>query len=157
MIPLVLVLFLIYLAMTGTLVASNLVVGFLLALGSAWLLQPRRRSLAWRRLPGAALAMIYYLLYLLWDLIQSGFQVAQIVLRPRIQIDPGIVAIPAGTDSELGTALSAHAISVTPGELVVEIDEDGVMYTHMLDVTVAVARVEAAQRLRQDLLRRIFV
>lgn len=156
MIPLVLVLFLIYLAMTGTLVASNLVVGFLLALGSAWLLQPRPRPFSWRRLPGASVALFRYLLYLLWDLILSGFQVARIVLRPRIEIDPGIVAIPAGTDSELATALSAHAISVTPGELVVEIDDAGMMYTHMLDVTVAPARVEAAQQLRRALLRRIF-
>jgi multicomponent Na+:H+ antiporter subunit E len=157
MIPLVFVLFFIYLAMTGTLVASNIVVGFLLAVGSAWLLQPQRRTLAWRRLPGAVFALLYYLLYLLWDLIQSGFQVAQIVLRPQIAIDPGIVAIPSGTDSELATALSAHAISVTPGELVVEIDEEGVMYTHMLDVSVAVERVEEAQQLRRSLLRRIFI
>lgn len=156
MIPLVLVLFLIYLAMTNSLVASNLVVGFFLALGSAGLLRPRQRRLAWRRLPGAGAALLHYLLYLLWDLVLSGIEVARIVLRPRIEIDPGIVAIPSGTDSELAIALSAHAISVTPGEMVVEVDEEGMMYTHMLDVTVAPARVEAAQQLRRSLLSRIF-
>lgn len=155
MIPLVVILFFIYLAMAETLVVPNLVVGLLLALGSAWLLQPRRRALAWRRLPGATFALLYYVLYLLWDLILSGIQVAQIVLRPQIKINPGVVAIPAGTDSELATALSAHAVSVTPGELVLEIDEEGTMYTHMLDVGEAVAQVEAAQQLRQALLRRI--
>ena len=47
MILLVLLLFFIYLAMTGSLDLSNLVVGFLLALGSSWLIQPRSRTLAW--------------------------------------------------------------------------------------------------------------
>ena len=157
MIFLLLLPFLIYLAMTANLGLTNLVVGFLLALGSVWLIRPRSRPLAWRRLPGATLAFLAYILHLLWDLVRSGTQVARIVLRPRLQINPGIVAIPSGGDSELATALGAHAISVTPGELVVEVDEDGVMYTHMLDVSDAGAQVAAAQELRRSLLRRIFV
>ena len=35
----------------------------------------------------------------------------------------------------MATALSAHAVSLTPGELVVEIDDEGVMYTHCLDAS----------------------
>ena len=146
----------IYLAMTATLAPSNLAVGFLLALGSVWLIRPRSRSLPWRRLPEAAFAFLAYIFHLLWDLVRSGFQVARIVLRPRLEINPGIVAIPSGGDSELATALSAHAITVTPGELVVEMDDAGVMYTHMLDVSDAGAQVAAAQELRRALLQRIF-
>ena len=68
-------------------------------------------------------------------MLSGGLFVARIILRRELQIDPGIIAVPSGCDSELASALSAHAISLSPGELVVEIDELGVMYTHALDIT----------------------
>ena len=81
--------------------------------------------------------------------------VAKLVWSPKLKIQPAIVAIPSGCDSELATALSAHATSVAPGELVVEIDEDGVMYTHILDVTHSSEYKDQAQLIRRDLLSKI--
>jgi multicomponent Na+:H+ antiporter subunit E len=78
------------------------------------------------------------------------------VLNPRLPLRQGIIAIPSGCQSELGTALSAHAITLTPGEMVVEIDADGVMYTHALDVSAAETAVLDAQTQRRDLLAKIF-
>ena len=49
------------------------------------------------------------------------------------------------------------AITLTPGEMVVEIDDDGIMYTHMLDASNPDKQVAAAQQTRRDLLSRIFV
>lgn len=146
----------VYLALTGDLTPSNLVVGLLIGLGTAWLLHPDRRSFQVRRVPGAAWALVRYMGVLVRDMILSGIQVAGIVLDPRLPIEPGIIAIPSGCDSELATALSAHAITLAPGELVLEIDEDGTMYTHTLDATRAPLYTEEAQRLRRDLLAKIF-
>lgn len=149
-----LLLLLIYLALTSNLEVSNIITGGLIVLGVAALLLPGVNPIGVRRFPGAVWALIQYLGLLLIELIVSGLQVARIVLSPSLPIQPGIVAIPAGTDSELATALNAHAISVTPGELVVEIGEDGVMYTHCLDATrPEEARLSALQR--RDLLCRI--
>jgi multicomponent Na+:H+ antiporter subunit E len=145
----------VYLALTANLEVSNIMAGGLISLGVAALLRPAANPIGLRRLPGALLALIQYLALLLIELIVSGLQVARIVLSPSLPIKPGIVAIPSGTDSELATALSAHAISVTPGELVVEIGEDGVMYTHCLDASQPEEVRLAAQRQRRDLLRRI--
>lgn len=149
--------FLLYLALTSNLAWNNLVVGLLLAAGLSGLLRPSLKPFPWRRLPGALLATFRYLLALLIDLITSGIQVARIVLDPRLPIQPGVVAIPSGCKSELATALSAHAISLTPGELVVEIDDNGVMYTHCLDATRAADYVAEAQQMRRELLEKIFV
>jgi multicomponent Na+:H+ antiporter subunit E len=149
-------LFLVYLALTSNLAGNNLLVGLLVGAGLSWVLRPLPRPFSWRRLPTALLAVARYLLVLLFDLITSGVQVARIVLDPKLPIRPGVVAIPAGCESELATALSAHAISLTPGELVVEIDEDGVMYTHCLDATRAADYVTEAQQMRRDLLQKIF-
>ena len=145
----------IYLALTANLEVSNIIVGGLITLGVTALLRPGANPIGVRRLPGALLALLQYLALLLIELIVSGLQVARIVLSPSLPIKPGIIAIPAGTNSELATALSAHAISVTPGELVVEIGDDGVMYTHCLDASQPEEVRLAAQRQRRDLLRRI--
>jgi multicomponent Na+:H+ antiporter subunit E len=150
-------LFLIYLALTSNLAWNNLLVGLLVGAGLSWLLRPSPKPIQWRRLPTALLAVARYLLALLVDLITSGMQVARIVLDPRLPIQPGIVAIPSGCQSELATALSAHAISLAPGELVVEIDSNGVMYTHCLDASRAADYVAEAQQMRRDLLQKIFV
>lgn len=149
-------LWLLYILLTGNIQLSNLLVGLVIGGSIALLLQPNRREFSWHQLPSALLAAMQYTLILLWDLAQSGVRVAQIILFNQ-PISPGIVAIPSGCDSELGTALSAHAITVTPGEMVVEINEDGVMYTHCLNAEKASEYVQRAQEMRLRLLQRIFV
>jgi len=150
-----LLLLFVYLALSTNFELGNIVVGALIALGVAVLLRPSRRTFDLRRAPSILLALARYLIVLAVDLVTSGFQVARIVLSPSLPIRPGIVAIPALTDSEMATALSAHALSVTPGELVVEIGEDYTFYVHCLDATHGEEYKVEAQRLRRDLLCRI--
>jgi len=149
-------LWLVYLALTANLELSNLILGLLIAAGLTRLLRPPRGSFELRRLPVALLALGRYLFVVAWDAIKSGLVAARLVLDPALPVKPGIVAIPSGCDSELATALSAHAITLAPGEMVVEIGEGGVMYTHTLDATQAADYMAEAQSLRSDLLRKIF-
>ena len=46
----------------------------------------------------------------------------------------GVVSVDPDCDHELGQALSAHFISLSPGELLIETEDDGTMYIHSLDV-----------------------
>ena len=153
----VLGLWLVYLALTANLEISNLVLGLLISSGLTLLLQPPRGRVDPRRLPRTIVALGHYVLIVLYDAIKSGIAIARIILDPALPIKPGIIAIPSGCSSELATALSAHAITLAPGEMVIEISEDGVMYTHTLDVTHAADYVAEAQRLRRELLSDIFV
>lgn len=152
----VLPLLIIYLALTSNLELSNLLLGLLVSTTIAFLIRPRRRHYELRRLPGTIWALAQYILILLVDIIKNGLQVAWMVLSPSLPIKPGIISIPSHCDSEFGTALSAHAISVSPGELVVEIGEDGIMYTHCLDATDSEKKAAEAQRMRINLLQKIF-
>lgn len=151
------VLLVIYLALTGNLQLSNIVLGVLVAGLAALLLRPQRGHMELRRLPAAVWATVRYIAILIADVVKSGITVARIVLDPALPIRPGIIAIGSGCDSELGAALSAHALSITPGELVIGIDEEGVMYTHCLDATRSAEYVAEAQAMRRDLLSKIFV
>ncbi len=150
-------LFLVYLALTGNVEPANLVVGALVAVGIS-LLRPKMDLplIHWRRLPQFLWAGIRYLFIVAGDVIRGGLSTARIVLDPNLPINPGIIAIPSGTQSELGTALSAHSISLSPGEMVVAIDDEGVMYTHCLNVDDSERMVADAQNLRKSLLSRMF-
>lgn len=149
-------LWLVYLALTANLEPSNLVLGLLIATGLTRLVHPPRGTFNLRQLPAALLALARYLLVVLLNAIRSTLVVARLVLDPKLPLNQGIIAIPSGCDSELATALSAHAITLAPGEMVIEIGEGGVMYTHALDATHAAEYVVEAQQLRRDLLRKIF-
>ena len=145
-----------YLILTANLQVSNIVVGVLLSVLVLLLVRPERRKMNSRQFLVAIAATIRYTAGLVSDLILSGIQVARMVLSPSLPINPGIIAIPAQTESELGAALSAHAITLTPGNLVVEMDNDNTMYTHCLDVADSVRKSDEAQKMRRDLLDKIF-
>lgn len=145
-----------YLILTGNLQFSNIVVALLLAALVLLLVRPERRSISLAQFLPSVVAAIRYLVVLMVDLILSGVQVARMVLSPSLPVRPGIIAIPAQTESELGAALSAHAITLTPGNLVVEMDDDNTMYTHCLDATDSAKKSDDAQKMRRDMLDKIF-
>jgi len=153
---LILLLTLAYLAMTSNLEPANVLVGVVLAAVVVRLVRPRAPLTYPSHIVGSSWALVRYMANLAHDLVISGLQVARMVLSPELSIRPGIIAIPAQTRSELGVALSAHAVSLTPGELVVEIDEEQVMYTHCLDATHAAEYIQDALAMRRELLDQIF-
>lgn len=153
---LLLILVLFYLGLTMNLEPLNLMASLVIALIIIFLLKPEAQSIKLRKLPQMFFALIRYIIWLMWDLITSGIQVARLVIDPKIPIQPGVVAIPSNAQTELGEALSAHAISLTPGELVIEIGEDGALYTHCLDATHAADYLADAQKMRKELLDKIF-
>jgi multicomponent Na+:H+ antiporter subunit E len=152
----ILISLLIYLALTMNLEIVNIVVGVLVGIGVALFTKPARTHVALSRLPLGIVTFAVYIALLALDVIRSGINVARLVLDPKLPIRPGVVAIKSGTKSELGTALSAHAITITPGEMVIEIGDDGTMYTHCLDAVSSGAGADAAQTKRREMLEKIF-
>jgi multisubunit Na+/H+ antiporter MnhE subunit len=146
----------VYLELSSNFELSNIIVGLIIVTGIAKFVRPQHLPSDWRRLPSSVFALVRYLVILVYDVIASGIQVARIVMDPALPIKPGIVSIPSECESEMGIALSAHAITLAPGEMVVEIDEKGIMYTGCLDTTNSEKYVENAQKMRKDLLQKIF-
>ena len=137
-----------YIALTGNAEPLNWLLGLLLALAITALLRPNPAPIGWAHLPAAALAAGQFVLSLLADLLVSSLLVARLLLGRRLALRQGVFALPTGSPAETVTVLSAQAITLTPGEMVVEIDEDGVMYTHSLDV-VASAETEPPDQERR--------
>jgi len=132
-------------------------IGFAAGLALALLMRPAPYPMRWRRLPGQLLALALYVLALFRDIFLSGLDVARRVLSPNMRLKPGIISI-STQDTErspITLALSANYISLTPGELVVEVEDDHLMYVHCLDVHATAAIADRAQTRRLELLRRI--
>lgn len=149
-----------YLALTSNFEPINIVVALLVATGVVFLARPTAPATSRRRvrrtLIGSAVAtvvaLIRYLGTLVEDLAVSGIQAARIVVSPTLPIRPGIITIPAETESDAGLALAAHSVTLTPGEIVVEIGDDNILYTHCLDATRGDEHIVAALKVQRELL-----
>jgi multicomponent Na+:H+ antiporter subunit E len=149
-------LLLLYLAMAPGWTWSHLLVGLILALGIVVLIRPPHDPISWRGIPVMLFGLVHYTLVLVKEIFLNGLRVAQVVLTPGMTLRPGIIAIPSACESDLCLALSALVITASPGEIVVEISEDGTLYTHFLMATAADEDVAEAQRRRRAMLERIF-
>jgi multicomponent Na+:H+ antiporter subunit E len=74
------------------------------------------------RIPWPSIAL--YSVWLLRAIAAANWQVARIVLDPRLPIDPGLVRIPTRVRSDVGITLLANSITITPGTITVEAAED---------------------------------
>ncbi|MCF7929607.1 MAG: Na+/H+ antiporter subunit E [Spirochaetales bacterium] len=77
-----------------------------------------------------------YLVVFLWELIKSNLDVAVRVLNPRLPINPGIVRFKTKMDSDLGKLILANSITLTPGTLTVDVEDD-TLTVHWIDVDAA--------------------
>ncbi len=93
--------------------------------------------------PRAFLAGILYYGYFFRELVRSNLRLARIVVVPELPIDPGIVKIRTGLKSRMGRLMLANSITLTPGTLTVEV-EDEWLYVHC--VTVGAVDIEGATR-----------
>jgi len=78
-------------------------------------------------------AFIVYLFYFFYEMAKANFDVAYRVITGKI--NPGIVRISPGLKTNLGAAMLANSITLTPGTLTVDIDEDSNdLYIHWINV-----------------------
>jgi multicomponent Na+:H+ antiporter subunit E len=84
--------------------------------------------------PRAILSMVIYSFVFISELIKSNLDVAKRVVSPNLPINPGIVKVKTKLTSRLGRMILANSITLTPGTLTVETDEDN-FYIHWIDVT----------------------
>lgn len=64
---------------------------------------------------------------LLFNIAKSNIEVAKIVLSKKMPIDPGFVTIKNPLKRELNQALFANAITLTPGTLTVDMNDDEIV------------------------------
>ncbi|MDR1621384.1 MAG: Na+/H+ antiporter subunit E [Synergistaceae bacterium] len=66
-------------------------------------------------------------------LAQANWDVAKRVITG--EINPGIVKFDPGLKTDMGRMMLANSITLTPGTLTVDIDDNGVFYIHAINLT----------------------
>ena len=66
--------------------------------------------------------------------IKANFDVAYRILHPAMPIHPGIVKVKTTLKTRAGIAMLSNAISLTPGTLTVNAEENGDLYVHWINV-----------------------
>lgn len=73
-----------------------------------------------------------YLAVFMVALVRANFDMARRVLSPSLPIRPRLVAVTTGLRSPLGKMLLANTITLTPGTLTVDIEDDRLL-VHWVD------------------------
>ena len=76
-----------------------------------------------------------FLARFVFDLLRANLEVASAVLAPKLDVHPGIVAVPTQLRGMRFVVL-ANYVTLTPGTISVDVSRDGsVLYVHALDLT----------------------
>jgi multicomponent Na+:H+ antiporter subunit E len=102
---------------------------------------------------------LYYVPLFIWECIKANIDVAYRVCHPDLPINPGIVKVKTTLKSDTGLTFLANSITLTPGTMSVDIDEEnGFLYIHWIDVKDKETQkaTEIIVKVFEDVLRRIF-
>lgn len=69
-------------------------------------------------------ALLYWFLLFPKELVIANYQVAKLVLSPRLPIRPGFVAVPLDARTDLEITSFANSITLTPGTISVYVSDD---------------------------------
>jgi len=120
-------------AITGSFSAINLLFGFVLSIFAMWLI---REQVGAQGYFTRTFRIISLLLLFLYELINSAWKVAILVMSPKLDIKPGIFAFPLTLEKDMEIALLANMITLTPGTLSVDVSEDKkFIYVHAIDAS----------------------
>lgn len=128
-------LLIVWLLLVGNLSGSEIFVGFLVAVFTAWLSSSHlafidnikfRWLMPWY--------ILRYLLIFVVALLRANMDMARRVLSPRLPINPALVEVRTQLNSSLGKLVLANSITLTPGTLTVDVVGDH-LQVHWVDCT----------------------
>lgn len=120
-------------AATGSFTVANLLLGALIGGVCLFLIRGRIGGTRfWRRaLRVMSLAWLFVV-----ELITSAVRVGLLVLRPRLDLRPALIAFPLTVTRDVEITLLANLVTLTPGTLSVDVSADRkFLLIHAIDVT----------------------
>lgn len=106
--------------------------GFLLGYVLLWWLYPVHGDRNYFRKGPRLVGLI---LFFSWELLISNLRVARAIISSPAYRRPGIVAVPLDARTDMEISVLAILVTLTPGELVLDISDDRkVMYVHAMFV-----------------------
>ena len=79
--------------------------------------------------------LIFYIPWLLWQIVIASIQVACVVLHPRCPIDPALVRFKTGLGNTSSKVILGNSITLTPGTITLEIAQDEFLVHSLMDAS----------------------
>ena len=80
--------------------------------------------------------ILKYFAILIWEIVKANIGVLKFVLKPGAKIEPRLVFFKTNLKSDISKAALANSITITPGTITVEVEED-VFCVHAFDKSMA--------------------
>ncbi len=124
---------LLWFLLTGTLTFDELIAGALVSSIVAFLTLERTSIFSSLKIGfQTPVSLLLYLFEFYKALVVANFDMARRVVTPSLPINPDIIMVKTGLQSDLGKMLLANSITLTPGTLSVDVDGDEIM-VHWID------------------------
>jgi multicomponent Na+:H+ antiporter subunit E len=146
---------LLWILLTGSLATEELGAGLLVASVVSAVSGPHLAIFNGLKLhPLALLSLMNYLVYFFFALIRANLDMARRILSPSLPINPGVVEVETALASPLGRMLLANSITLTPGTLTVDLNQDRLL-VHWINVPEDVDITRATQHIAAGFEQRI--
>ncbi|MFC4738196.1 Na+/H+ antiporter subunit E [Bacillus daqingensis] len=123
---------LIWMLLQNSFTFVHFVFGYIVGLGMLFFL---RRFLRFDFYFRRVYAFMKLLLLFAYKLVEANWDLIKIILRPKMDITPGIIAVPTVLKTDWEKTLLANLISLTPGTLTMDFSEDGnTLFIHAINV-----------------------
>jgi multicomponent Na+:H+ antiporter subunit E len=68
--------------------------------------------------------LIYFILWLLWEIVISSFKVAYLIIHPKMPIKAGIIKFKTNLPHMNAKVILGNSITLTPGTVTIEINDN---------------------------------
>lgn len=119
-------------ALIGDFSPPNLLFGFALAYLALWITIRKHTPGYFQKMP----MVINFVFFFLKELVAANLRVARTVLSPKMELKPGVVAVPIELPSNAAITLLVNLITLTPGTLALDVSGDQrMLYIHAMDAS----------------------
>ncbi len=120
--------FLLWILLSESFNLFHVALGLVAAFGVAWFNTDRSVS----RFAILRLRIVWYFLWLVGRILQSGFHLSVLILDPALPIDPKLIRYRTKLREEAGIVLLGNSITLTPGTITVEVNSQDLV-VHAMD------------------------
>lgn len=142
------ILYILWLMLSGKLEAKFLIVGFAAAAVIAWLclkslwILDEKRERTYSLLDVSLWRFARYWLWLFVEIVKASLDVARLVVQPKMPIDPQIIEFDCKFDNPIATTMLINSIILTPGTVTLDVLDGNHFVVHALTYDAAKGLLE---------------
>jgi multicomponent Na+:H+ antiporter subunit E len=77
--------------------------------------------------------VLFYIPWLIWQIVIASLQVAVVVLNPRMPVEPSLLRFKTKLPSMSAKVILGNSITLTPGTITIQIEEDEFLVHALMD------------------------